>query len=88
VRKLALQIKITATPLKYLNSLDKPTRQRIIEKLKDIAEHPTDARLSYPLTASDKRSSRVGGYRILFQIEGQTLEVADIGPRGQIYRKA
>jgi mRNA-degrading endonuclease RelE of RelBE toxin-antitoxin system len=85
---LALKIKITATPLKYLKNLDKPTRQRIIEKLKDIAENPTDARLSYPLTASNKRSTRVGSYRVLFTTDTEVLEVADIGPRGQIYRKA
>jgi len=85
---LALQIKITATPLKYLKSLDKPTRQRIIAKLQDIAENPTDARLSYPLTASDKRSTRIGSCRVLFSTNDKVLEVADIGPRGQIYRKA
>jgi len=85
---LPLQVKITSTPLKYLQSLDKPTRKRIIAKLKDIAENPADARLSYPLIASDKRSTRVGAYRILFHTDRQTLIVADIGPRGQIYRKA
>ena len=85
---MALKIKITATPLKYLKNLDKPTRRRIVEKLKDIAENPADARLSYPLTASDKRSTRVGSYRILFSTDNEVLEVADIGPRGQIYRKA
>jgi len=84
---LALKIQITATPLKYLKSLDKPTRQRIQAKLQDIAENPNDARLSYPLTASDKRSTRVGPYRILFFVDAEILEVADIGPRGQIYRK-
>jgi mRNA interferase RelE/StbE len=84
---LALKIKITATPLKYLNNLDKPTRERITAKLKDIAENPMDARLSYPLTASKKRSTRVGAYRILFFVDKEVLEVADIGPRGQIYRK-
>lgn len=85
---MALQIKITATPLKYLKALDKPTRQRVVAKLKDIADNPTDARLSYPLTASDKRSTRIGAYRVLFRIDSEILEVADIGPRGQIYRKA
>ena len=82
-----LTIKLTSTPLKYLNSLDKTTRQRIIEKLKDIAKAPMDVRLSYPLSGSAKRSSRVGRYRILFEIDSETLIVADIGPRGQIYRK-
>jgi mRNA-degrading endonuclease RelE of RelBE toxin-antitoxin system len=46
-----------------------------------------DVRLSYPLTGSTKRSSRVGKYRILFEIDSDSLIVADIGPRGQIYRK-
>lgn len=85
---MALNVKITATPRKYLEKLDKPTKSRIIEKLKDIAESPNDPRLSYPLTASTHRSTRVGGYRILFLLEGADLIVAEIGPRGQIYRKA
>lgn len=85
---MALQVKITGTPYKYLQSLDKPTRVRIVEKLKEIADDPFNPRLSYPLVSSTKRSSRVGGYRILFQVDDKVLEVADIGPRGQIYRKA
>jgi mRNA-degrading endonuclease RelE of RelBE toxin-antitoxin system len=82
-----LTIKLTSTPFKYLQSLDKVTRERISEKLREIAEAPMDVRLSYPLTGSTKRSSRVGKYRILFEIESDTLIVADIGPRGQIYRR-
>jgi mRNA interferase RelE/StbE len=84
---LALEIKITGTPAKYMKSLDKPTRIRIKEKLSKIAEDPTNLRLSYPLTASEKRSTRVGSYRILFRIDTKLLVVTDIGPRGQIYRK-
>jgi mRNA-degrading endonuclease RelE of RelBE toxin-antitoxin system len=82
-----LTIKLTSTPFKYLKSLDKVTRQRISEKLREIAKAPMDVRLSYPLASSTKRSSRVGKYRILFEIDSETLVVADIGPRGQIYRK-
>ncbi|MGO8785865.1 MAG: type II toxin-antitoxin system RelE family toxin [Terriglobia bacterium] len=85
---MQLQVKITGTPFKYLQSLDKPTRNRIVEKLKEIANDPLNSRLSYPLVSSTKRSSRVGKYRILFQVDDKVLEVADIGPRGQIYRKA
>jgi len=85
---LALKIEITATPFKYLKSLDKPTRKRITEKLNALAEDPTNIRLSLPLSSSEKRRARVGSYRILFTIDGDTLTVSDIGPRGQIYRKA
>jgi mRNA-degrading endonuclease RelE of RelBE toxin-antitoxin system len=83
---LALRIELTNTPAKYLQSLDKPTRRRIEEKLKALAEEPTNIRLSLPLSGSNKRRARVGGYRILFTFDSETLTVADIGPRGQIYR--
>lgn len=84
---MACRVRITKTPQKYLDALDKTTRKRITDKIMAIAENPTDSRLSYPLTNKTKRASRVGGYRILFEIASEELIVADIGPRGQIYRK-
>jgi mRNA-degrading endonuclease RelE of RelBE toxin-antitoxin system len=83
---LALKVKLTGTPYKYLESLDRPTRERILSKLKAIAEDPYDARLSKPLVGQDKRTSRVGTYRIIFEIVVGDLIVDDIGPRGQVYR--
>jgi mRNA-degrading endonuclease RelE of RelBE toxin-antitoxin system len=54
---------LTGTPYKYLESLDRPTRERIRSKLLAIAESPFDARrLSKPLVNQNKRSSRVGTY--------------------------
>jgi mRNA-degrading endonuclease RelE of RelBE toxin-antitoxin system len=85
---VALEIKLTGTPFKYLNALDKPTRERISAKLKAISENPTDPRLSYPLEGSTKKASRVGKYRILFFVDEKTLTVADIASRGQVYRNA
>ena len=85
---MALEIKLTKTPYKYLQALDRSTRERIREKLQAIAENPQDARLSKPLTNSSKRSARVGTYRILFETDEKSLIVAEIGPRGQVYRKA
>jgi mRNA interferase RelE/StbE len=69
-----------------LERLDKPTKNRIHEKLRAIADAPTDLRLSYPLVGVAKRSTRIGRYRVLFEIDGERLIVSDIGPRGQIYR--
>ena len=83
----AFKIRITSTPAKYLATLDKPTRARINAKLEEIAKSPYDARLSYPLLGQTKRSSRVGGYRILFEIAQNELIVSHIGPRGQIYKQ-
>ena len=44
------------------------------------------ARLSYPLQGTTKRSSRVGNYKVLFEIEQSELVVAAIGPPQQVYR--
>jgi mRNA-degrading endonuclease RelE of RelBE toxin-antitoxin system len=43
-----------------------------------------------PLEGSDKRSARVGKYRILLLIikEKNALVVTEIDSRGQVYRKA
>ncbi len=85
---MALNVRLTKTPFKYLEALDKPTKRRILEKLQAIAENPSDSRLSYPLEASEKRSTRIGKYRILFTIQDDNLIVADINSRGQVYRNA
>lgn len=84
---LPLRIELTGTPLRYINSLDAPTRERIKAKLLAIAADPLNARLSLPLTNVNQRRTRVGNLRVLFELSDTTLTVADAGPRGQIYRK-
>ena len=84
---MPLKVNLTKTPFKYLEALDRPTKDRIVEKLKEIAAGPADSRLSKPLAGTDKRSSRVGKYRILFTVSDEAITVSAIGARGQIYRK-
>jgi mRNA interferase RelE/StbE len=83
---LALTVQLAGSAAKYLSSLDRTTKQRIKDKLEAIAASPNDPRLSKPLTATTKRCTRIGSYRVLFEIDEEILFVADIGPRGQIYR--
>lgn len=78
--------KISSEALKYLERLDRNTAKRIVEKIQAIAKEPFNFRLSKPLRASNKRTARVGDYRILFVVESDTLLVSDIGPRGNVYR--
>lgn len=75
---------------KVLARLDRPTRDRIIKRLKELAEAPGDVRLSKILTLGDgKRSSRVGGLRIIFRADHdrQELTVLTVVPRGRAYRE-
>jgi len=83
---LDLKVQISRNAQKYINALDQPTRKRISEKLKELAQDPFNIRKSKPVTSKDRRTARVGGYRLLFVVEGDVLMVSDCGPRGQIYR--
>ena len=84
---MRLSIDLRGTPARYFGKLDKPTQKRIKEKLIELSEEPFSAKHSKPLHGVDKRTARIGKYRILFQvIDNNTLRVVDIGPRGDIYK--
>jgi mRNA-degrading endonuclease RelE of RelBE toxin-antitoxin system len=83
---LALQVQISGKAQKYINALDRPTRKRIADKLLELAQDPFDIRTSKPVTSKDRRTARIGGYRLLFLVDGGVSLVSDVGPRGQIYR--
>jgi mRNA-degrading endonuclease RelE of RelBE toxin-antitoxin system len=70
--------------------LDAATRKRIKDKIIELARDPFNIRISKPLRNSDKRSARVGSYRILFIVipGDNVLLVSAVGPRNQIYREA
>lgn len=83
---LPLAIRYTKSAAKYLEALDATTKARIKKKIAEVAAEPDDLRHSYFLTNSEKRSSRVGKYRILMLIIDGTLLISDIDSRGQVYR--
>lgn len=84
---MAIDIKLTSTPRNYFERLDKQTQDRIRKKLIAISEDPKNPTHSKALSNAIQRSARVGDYRILFTLTETELIVADIGSRGQIYRK-
>jgi mRNA-degrading endonuclease RelE of RelBE toxin-antitoxin system len=84
---LPLAIILTKSAAKSLQSLDAPTRKRMQDKIESIAADPYNPRNSYPLQGTEKRSARVGGYRILLLIREPNLLVVDIESRGQVYRR-
>ena len=78
-----MRIEYKKKAVKYINSCDKQTKQRLkeaIEKLpigdvKKLNGLETDYRL------------RVGDIRVLFSIEDDTITIKDILPRGQAYKR-
>lgn len=85
---MPLEVVFSKSAAKTLESLDVPTRQRIKDKIEAVASDPLNPRNSYPLQGTEKRSARVGGYRIIFLIlPPSRLAVDLIESRGQVYRR-
>jgi mRNA-degrading endonuclease RelE of RelBE toxin-antitoxin system len=75
---------------KTIAKLDKTMAGRIRDQLKKLAAHPFDPRISNQLkTAPDRRYSRVGDWRLVYQIiESQKIiEVSAIQHRSRVYNE-
>ena len=70
---------------KYLEGLNEPAKGRIKAALKKLEHEPPKGDI-IALTGISGYRLRVGGYRVLFGIKGDTFVITDIGPRGQIYK--
>lgn len=68
---------------------DRTLQRRMVERFEQLCENPLAPPLSDWVEGSrDLRKSRVGGWRILFEIDEAQREVRvdAIRPRGQAYR--
>jgi mRNA-degrading endonuclease RelE of RelBE toxin-antitoxin system len=83
----AYRVSLSRTAAKYLGQCDAHTRDRLRQKLETLKADPFDPRHSKRLKGrNDQRSARVGGLRILFQVQNLDVVIAAIGPRGEIYK--
>ena len=76
--------KLSQQAASYLKRLDLPTKKRINEALLEAFKDPIAA--SDHLVNRGERKVRVGTLRILFRIEGTTVLVDAILPRGDVYK--
>jgi mRNA interferase RelE/StbE len=75
---------------KILDRMDRPTAERIRVRLRELEADPFEPRISKLLVkAGGKRSSRVGGWRIIFAADRaqKAVEVFSIRPRGEAYKR-
>ena len=74
---------------KALERLDRPTRQRIAEKIQVLGDNPDDPALDVKALAGTMAYRlRVGGWRIIFQRERvvRIITIEQIKPRGDAYK--
>jgi mRNA-degrading endonuclease RelE of RelBE toxin-antitoxin system len=80
-------VSLSRTAEKYFERCDAPTRERLRQKIEKLKADPFDSQNSKPLKGrKDQRSARVGGLRILFRVDSLDIIVAEIGPRGEVYK--
>ncbi len=82
------ELRLARRAANYVARLDRPTTDRILRRLEEITTDPFGPN-SKPLTnAAGKRSSRVGDYRIIYEVDRviHIVDVVAIAPRGQAYR--
>lgn len=80
------KIVLTARALRDLNKMEKETRRRIVIKLKGFAREPfiNARKLINPKIGTWRL--RIDKYRVIFDIENDTIVVLRVGHRRDIYR--
>lgn len=84
------QLIIDKKASKFIDSLDKPTRKRILNALFELRENPYTSRSIKKLHGFDNYyRKRVGDYRIIFSVENERLIVMilKVDSRGDVYKK-
>jgi mRNA interferase RelE/StbE len=71
---------------KYFERLNEPTLSRISDAMKGLSDTFSQGDIK-KLSGRGGYRLRVGGYRVLFKIEGETIIITGIAPRGQAYKE-
>lgn len=86
-----MRIEYKKQAVKFLESLDRPTKQRIKSAIEGLTEQPPKGDIK-PLQGykDERKRLRVGKYRIIYKYETDTeitiLMILDIDSRGDIYK--
>ena len=86
---MSYRLEFSRQGAKDLKRLDRATLGRIQTRIETLAQDPYSPRLSRQMeTAPASRYSRVGDWRIIYQVEEeeQVINIAAIRPRSGAYR--
>lgn len=85
---MSYEVRIAKQAEAYFLRLDQRTRQRILDRLRQIAEDPYGPHSKTLANAGGRRASRVGDHRIVFAVDvgNAIVNVSVLAPRGRAYR--
>jgi mRNA interferase RelE/StbE len=82
---MTFEIFLSRQARKFLDRIDEATRNRIVEKLKLLAENP----FALPYKKIKDREStyriRIGGFRVIYAVRGKEIRVLKIDKRERVY---
>lgn len=86
-----MKIEYAKKAVKYIESLDKPTKQRIKAGIEGLTENPPKGDIKIMQGFSDGRKRlRIGKYRIIYNYnqdeEIKVLYIMSVDTRGDIYK--
>lgn len=76
---------MTARAMRDLDKMDKETRQRITEKLGLFARDPMRHARKLANAKIGTWRFRIGEYRVIFDLEGDTIVILRLGHRREVY---
>ena len=86
---MSYSLHIDKSAAKTIKDLDRKTINRIHRRLKELAKDPLDPRISSQVEmGQEERKSRVGNWRIFYEIDEytHTVDITAVRPRGRAYR--
>ena len=81
-----MRVELTKRAARQLDCVNEPLKSRIIGALRKLEEEPPQGDIK-KLEGRDGCRARIGGYRILFDIDADTVSVYKIAPRGGAYKE-
>jgi mRNA-degrading endonuclease RelE of RelBE toxin-antitoxin system len=86
---LSYGLRLSARAERCYSRLSRPEQERVTRRIDQLLEDPYGGFTKQLRGESGTRSARVGDLRILYQVDDDELivEVREIGPRGQVYRR-
>ena len=78
-----MEIKYTKDAVKQINAMDKPTKERIKTAIDTLPKGDIKKLKGY----TTKYRLRVGTYRIIYDVQDNTLIIGAVLPRGDAYKK-
>ena len=82
-----MRIEYKKKAVKYIEALDRPTKQRIRVAILGLTAMPPQGDIK-PLQGTNDESFRlrVGGYRVIYRMERDTIIIDKVDSRGDVYK--